>query len=63
VTAIQPAFQNFLGKDLAITSWVGLGLYDLDWGNVVGGGKADFIRIPNAEFDGLPSTCGTGRSR
>lgn len=52
-TAVQPAFKSFLGKDLAITSWADLGLYDLDWGAAIGGGKIDFVRIPKVGFDGL----------
>ena len=52
-TAVQPAFKSFLGKDLAITSWADLGLYDLDWGPAIGGGKIDFVRIPKAGFDGI----------
>ncbi|MCJ1335433.1 hypothetical protein MMC09_000703 [Bachmanniomyces sp. S44760] len=53
-SVVTPAFKSFLGNDLAITSWLDLGLYDLNWGPAVGGtGKIDSVRIPAATFDGL----------
>ena len=53
VTAVKPAFRSSLAKDLAITSWADLGLYDLDWGAAIGGGKIEYLRVPKAAFDGL----------
>lgn len=53
VSAIKPALDHFLGKDLVITSWLELGLYDLDWGHAIGGVKADFVRLPKLEHDGV----------
>ncbi|KAL9128892.1 MAG: hypothetical protein Q9217_002514 [Psora testacea] len=52
-TLISPAFKSFLGKDLAITSWAELDLYDIEWGMDIGGGKMDSVRIPKAAFDGF----------
>ncbi|KAL9103503.1 MAG: hypothetical protein Q9163_001459 [Psora crenata] len=53
VKLVSPAFNRLVDKDLAITSWAELGLYDLDWGNTIGGGKVEFVRIPKAAFAGL----------
>ena len=39
--------------DLAITSWIEMGMYELDWGDAIGGGKMEYIRLTQAAFDGL----------
>ena len=51
VKLLVPGFNNFLGPDLAITSWAELELMDLDWGEVFGR-KAESLRLPKASFDG-----------
>ena len=52
VSLVVPGFKNFLGPDLAITSWADLEVCDLDWGEALGGRAVNF-RIPKAQFDGL----------
>ena len=49
---VKPAFDNFFGKDFAITTWLEQGIYELDWGKALGG-KVDAVRLPKAAFDGL----------
>lgn len=51
VTALQPAFNSFLGPDLAITSWRDMRLAGLEWGSLIG--KVESTRLPGAAFDGL----------
>lgn len=51
VTDLKPAFNSFLGPDLAITSWRDMELVGLDWG--AGIGKVEAVRLPNVAFDGL----------
>ncbi|KAI9806926.1 MAG: hypothetical protein M1833_002584 [Piccolia ochrophora] len=54
VSVVLPAFSPFLTQNMAITSWASLPVYDFNWGDSVGDtGKADFVRIPKAAFDGL----------
>ncbi|KAI0391820.1 hypothetical protein F5Y17DRAFT_386547 [Xylariaceae sp. FL0594] len=40
-----------LGPDLYVTSWVGLPVYELEWGPLLG--KAGFFRIPDRQFESL----------
>ncbi|KAI9861859.1 MAG: hypothetical protein M1824_001970 [Vezdaea acicularis] len=49
VRTLAPSFQTF-GKDLAITSWSKLGLYQTEWGIL---GRPVAVRMPKAAFDGL----------
>ena len=49
-STVIPAFNSFLGNDLAITSWLDMGIEDFEWGAL---GKVDAVRIPRAAFDGL----------
>lgn len=41
----------FGSRDLTITSWADMGLYDFDFG--AGVGKPDFVRLPYMEADGV----------
>ena len=67
-TLLTPGFQNFLGPDLAITSWAALGLNGLRFFNnednsraghnssstqSIAWGCVEAVRIPQATFDGL----------
>ncbi|CAG9992919.1 unnamed protein product [Clonostachys byssicola] len=48
--ALYPGWDLFDSRDLFITSWADLGLYNYDFGN--GLRKAQFVRIPYAEVNG-----------
>lgn len=48
--AVFPGWDLFGPRDLSISSWADLGLYEADFGN--GLGKPEFVRIPYAETDG-----------
>jgi hypothetical protein len=41
----------FRSRDLTITSWANLDLYDMEFGAQLG--KPDFVRVPHAEADGV----------
>jgi trichothecene 3-O-acetyltransferase len=53
IKSVQYGFQNFLGPDLAVTSWEGMGAYGHDWG--CGLGRPEWVRpVPSdGGFDGL----------
>lgn len=51
--AIFPGWDLFNSRDLTITSWADLRLYEwLNFGSVVGG-KPEFVRVPYMEADGV----------
>ena len=52
LSSISVVFKP-LTLDVAITSWIEMGVYELDWGEAIGGGKADYIRLTRVAFDGL----------
>ncbi|KAL9594045.1 MAG: hypothetical protein Q9219_007252 [cf. Caloplaca sp. 3 TL-2023] len=47
--ALFPAWSIASGRDLAITSWANLGLYEMRFGDGLGG--AEFVRIPYTKLD------------
>ena len=49
--SVFPGWDLFGSRDLTITSWADLDLYDMDFG--VGIGKAEFVRLPYMEADGV----------
>ncbi|OAL40117.1 hypothetical protein AYO20_00535 [Fonsecaea nubica] len=49
--AIFIGWDPFSGRDLTITSWANLGLYDADFGAELG--KPEFVRLASAEADGV----------
>ncbi|KAL1845880.1 hypothetical protein Plec18170_009480 [Paecilomyces lecythidis] len=49
--AIFPGWDIFGARDMVITSWANLGLYDLDFGT--GLGKPEFVRIRGSPADGV----------
>lgn len=51
VTDLQPSFNNFLGPDLAISSWRHMGISDLNWGDSIG--MIERVSFLKASFDGL----------
>lgn len=50
LSSLGPGWDFDNGLDLSITSWADLGLYDADFGDVVG--KAGFVRTPHVLMDG-----------
>ena len=48
---VKPSFSGLGGRDFAVTSWMGMGVYEYDWGK--GLGMAEAVRLPKAAFDGL----------
>lgn len=53
VEDIGPGWNSFHGLDLTYTSWADLGMYDCDFGPVLGG-KPQFARIPYMPYlDGM----------
>jgi len=49
--AIFPGWDLFGSRDLTITSWADLGLYEVDFGAAMG--ISDFVRIPESPADGV----------
>ncbi|KAM5345164.1 hypothetical protein ACJ41O_011026 [Fusarium nematophilum] len=49
--AIFPGWDLFSSRDLTITSWADLDLYEMDFGAELG--KPEFIRTPHSEADGV----------
>ncbi|KAH8680092.1 transferase family-domain-containing protein [Tricladium varicosporioides] len=49
--SISIGWDAFSGRDLTITSWADLELYDMDFGPELG--KPNFVRIPYTEADGV----------
>ncbi|KAI9652271.1 MAG: hypothetical protein M1829_001801 [Trizodia sp. TS-e1964] len=51
VSRVVPGFDSFLGHDLAITSWVEMGVLGTEWAGV---GRAAVVRVPvEGGWDGL----------
>jgi hypothetical protein len=48
--SIFPGWELFGSRDLFITSWADLNMYDFDFGDALG--KPQFVRIPYAQADG-----------
>ncbi|OJJ08848.1 hypothetical protein ASPVEDRAFT_47998 [Aspergillus versicolor CBS 583.65] len=48
---LDPGWDIFGSRDLAITSWADLDLYEVDFG--VGLGRPEFVRLPYMEADGV----------
>ncbi|PLB49852.1 hypothetical protein P170DRAFT_193072 [Aspergillus steynii IBT 23096] len=49
--SLFPGWDLFGSRDLTITSWADLELYDLDFGDAMG--KPKFVRVPYLEADGV----------
>lgn len=50
-SAVFPGWDLFNHKDLTITSWANLDLYQMDWGS--GLGQPEFVRLPFSAADGV----------
>lgn len=48
---IFPGWDLFNHKDLSITSWADLDLYQMDWGSDLG--QPEFVRFPTSAADGV----------
>ncbi|KAI1462578.1 transferase family-domain-containing protein [Annulohypoxylon moriforme] len=48
---VFPGWDLFNRRDLTITSWANLDLYDLNFGEELG--KAEFVRVPYSDADGV----------
>ncbi|KAF7538570.1 hypothetical protein G7054_g2800 [Neopestalotiopsis clavispora] len=48
---IFPGWDLFNRRDLTITSWANLPLYNMEFGSVLG--KAEFVRVPYSDADGV----------
>ena len=44
------AYNGFLGPDLSSTSWADLGIFDMEWGSLLG--KPEVFRVPGEGADG-----------
>ena len=52
VSSVKANHRNYLGNDLVITSWLELGLCELDWG-----GKVGMIAERTPKYDGFDGLC------
>jgi hypothetical protein len=50
-STIFPGWDLFNHKDLSITSWADLDLYQMDWGSELG--QPEFVRFPSSAADGV----------